>query len=99
VFTPALFVGAAAGGVLVRVASLELPVAWIGDSRALVVIGMAAMLTSITQAPLMAITIVLEMTNQFQLTVPVMLACAAAYAVGARFGTRTLYGNPIEVGH
>ena len=24
---------------------------------------------------------------------------AAAYAVGARFGTRTLYGNPIEVGH
>jgi len=99
VFTPALFVGAAAGGVLVRVASLELPVAWIGDSRALVVIGMAAVLTSITQAPLMAITIVLEMTNQFQLTVPVMLACAAAYAVGARFGTRTLYGNPIEVGH
>jgi chloride channel protein, CIC family len=99
VFTPALFVGAAAGGVLARVAALELPAAWVGDARALVVIGMAAVLTSTTQAPLMAITIVLEMTNQFQLTVPVMLACAVAYAVSTQFGTRPLYGNPIEISH
>jgi CIC family chloride channel protein len=98
VFTPALFVGAAGGGVLARVAALELPAAWVGDARVLVVIGMAAVLTSTTQAPLMAITIVLEMTDQFQLTVPVMLACAVAYAVSTRFGTRTLYGNPIEAG-
>ena len=99
VFTPALFVGAAAGGVLARLGALELPAAWVGDSRALVVIGMAAVLTSTTQAPLMAITIVLEMTNQFQLTVPVMLACAVAYAVSTQFGTRPLYGNPIEISH
>ena len=93
-----MFVGAAAGGVLARVAALELPAAWVGDARVLVVIGMAAVLTATTRAPLMAITIVLEMTNQFQLTVPVMLACAAAYAVSTQFGTRALYGNPIEAG-
>jgi CIC family chloride channel protein len=39
---------------------------------------------------------VLEMTNEFQLTVPVMLACAVAYAISTQFGTRPLYGNPIE---
>ena len=99
VFTPALFVGAAGGGVLACVAALELPAALVGDPRVLVVIGMAAVLTATTQAPLMAIAIVLEMTNQFQLTVPVMLACAMAYAASSRFGTRPLYGNPIEVGH
>ncbi|MGN6526079.1 MAG: chloride channel protein [Burkholderiaceae bacterium] len=95
-FTPSLFVGAAAGGVLAQVAALWLPTAWIGDPHSLVVIGMAAVLAAVTHAPLMAITMVLEMTNEFQLTVPVMLACGIAYAMSTRFGTKPLYGNPIE---
>jgi len=95
-FTPSLFVGAAAGGVMAQVAALWLPTAWVGDPRSLVVIGMAAVLTAATHAPLMAITMVLEMTNEFQLTVPVMLACAIAYAISTQFGTKPLYGNPIE---
>jgi CIC family chloride channel protein len=95
-FTPSLFVGAAAGGVLGQVAALWLPTAWVGDPRSLVVIGMAAVLTAATHAPLMAITMVLEMTNEFQLTVPVMLACAISYAISTQFGAKPLYGNPIE---
>jgi CIC family chloride channel protein len=95
-FTPSLFVGAAAGGVLAQVAAFWLPAAWVGDPRSLVVIGMAAVLAATTHAPLMSITMVLEMTNEFQLTVPVMLACAIAYAISTQFGTRPLYGNPIE---
>jgi len=95
-FTPSLFVGAAAGGVLAQIAALWLPTAWVGDPRSLVVIGMAAVLAATTHAPLMAITMVLEMTNEFQLTVPVMLACAIAYAISTQFGARPLYGNPIE---
>ena len=95
-FTPSLFVGAAAGGVLAQLAALWLPTAWVGDPRSLVVIGMAAVLTAATHAPLMAITMVLEMTNEFQLTVPVMLACAVSYAISTQFGAKPLYGNPIE---
>jgi CIC family chloride channel protein len=96
VFTPALFVGATAGSTLAQMASLWLPSAWVGDPRALAVIGMAAVLAAVTHAPLMAIVMVLEMTNQFQLTVPVMLACGVAYAISTQFGARPLYGNPIE---
>ena len=81
---------------LAQVAALWLPTAWIGDPHSLVVIGMAAVLAAVTHAPLMAITMVLEMTNEFQLTVPVMLACGIAYAMSTRFGTKPLYGNPIE---
>ncbi len=96
VFTPSLFVGATAGSVLAQLAALALPAAWVGDPRALAIIGMAAVLAAVTHAPLMAIVMVLEMTNQFQMTVPVMLACAVAYAVSTQFGGRPLYGNPIE---
>lgn len=98
VFTPSLFVGATAGSVLAQWASLWLPAAWVGDPRSLAVIGMAAVLAAVTHAPLMAIVMVLEMTNQFQLAVPIMLACGIAYAVSTRFGAKPLYGNPIEAG-
>lgn len=96
VFTPSLFVGATAGSVLAQAASLWLPASWVGDPRELAVVGMAAVLSAVTHAPLMAIVMVLEMTNQFQLTVPVMLACGVAYAISTQFGVRPLYGNPIE---
>jgi CIC family chloride channel protein len=54
------------------------------------------LLAAVTQAPLMSIVMVLEMTNQFQLTVPVMLAAGVAHAVSTKFGAKPLYGNPIE---
>ncbi|MEJ8848731.1 chloride channel protein [Variovorax rhizosphaerae] len=96
-FTPSLFVGAAAGCVLAQLAMLWLPAALVGDPRAMAVIGMAAMLAAMTHAPVMAIVMVLEMTNQFHLAIPVMLASGMAYAVSTGFGAHPLYGNPIEV--
>ncbi len=96
VFTPSLFVGATSGSMLAQFAALYLSPVWVGDPRALAVIGMAAVLAAVTHAPLMAIVMTLEMTNQFQLTVPVMLACGVAYAISTQFGVKPLYGNPIE---
>src|SRR5487761_2068178 len=96
VFTPTLFVGATSGYLLAHLAALGLDPTLVGDPRVLAVIGMAAVLAAVTHAPLMAIVMVLEMTNQFQLTVPVMLACGVAYAISTQFGARPLYGNPIE---
>ena len=96
VFTPTLFVGATSGYLVAHLASVWFGAALVGDPRVLSVIGMAAVLAAVTHAPLMSIVMVLEMTNQFQLTVPVMLACGVAYAISTQFGTRPLYGNPIE---
>ena len=91
-----LLVGAAAGSVLAQLAVHVLPMAWVGDPRVMAVVGMAAVLAAVTHAPLMAIVMVMEMTNQFQLTLPTMLACGVAHAVSTRFGAKPLYGNPIE---
>ncbi len=88
IFTPTLFVGATSG-YLFGLASGA-------DPTTMAIIGMSALLAAVTQAPLMSIVMVLEMTNQFHLTLPVMLACGTAYAVSTQFGVRPLYGNPIE---
>ncbi len=96
VFTPTLFIGATSGYLTAHLASAWFGPVLVGDPRVLAVIGMAAVLAAVTHAPLMAIVMVLEMTNQFQLTVPVMLACGIAYAISSQFGARPLYGNPIE---
>ena len=98
-FTPTLFVGATTGFSLAHLAGLWLPADWVGNPLTLAVIGMSAMLSAVTHAPLMAIVMVLEMTNQFQLTVPVMLACGVAHAISTQFGTQPMYGNPIEARH
>jgi CIC family chloride channel protein len=98
-FTPTLFIGATGGFLLGDLGLHALPPDLAGAPVAAAVIGMAAALAAATQAPLMAIIMVLEMTGQFQLTVPIMLAVGVAYAVSTRFGTRPLYGNPIEGQH
>ncbi len=93
IFTPTLFVGATSGYLLGS--ALEHLSA--GNNPVLsAVIGMAAVLSAVTHAPLMSIVMVMEMTSQFQLALPVMLACGAAYAISTQFGVKPLYGNPIE---
>src|SRR6185312_323761 len=96
-FTPTLFVGSTSGYLIAQATSSWLPSVPVGDPRMLAVVGMGAMLTAVTHAPLMAIVMVLEMTNQFQLAVPVMVACGVAHAVSTQFGAKPMYGNPIEV--
>ncbi len=93
IFTPTLFVGATSGYLF----GSALGNMGAGGSPVLTaIVGMAAVLSAVTHAPLMATVMVLEMTGQFQLALPVMLACTAAYAVSTQFGVRPLYGNPIE---
>jgi len=98
VFTPTLFVGATGGYVIAHLTELFLPAGIAGDPRVMAIVGMAAVLSAVTHAPLMAIVMVLEMTSQFHLVVPVMLASGMAYAVSTQFGVMPIYGNPIE-GH
>lgn len=96
VFTPTLFVGATSGLLAASLGSHFFAAAAVGDPRALAVVGMGAVLAAVTHAPLMSIVMVLEMTEQWQLVVPLMLASAVAYAISTRFSVKPVYGNPIE---
>ena len=88
IFTPTLFVGATSGYLLGFATGV--------DPVVMSIVCMSAVLSAVTQAPMMAIVMVLEMTDQFHLVLPVMLACGTAYAVSTQFGAKPLYGNPIE---
>ncbi len=85
VFTPTLFVGAALGSCL----GSQLH-AWAPDLivsvTAFVVVGMGAFLSATTRAPLMAILMMFEMTRQYEIVLPLMLASITANYLALPYG-------------
>jgi H+/Cl- antiporter ClcA len=76
IFSPALAVGAGLGGNI----SALLPGA---DPSAVVLLGMAAYLAGVTQSPLTAAVISLELTANRQMALPILAACLLARAVSS----------------
>ena len=95
VFTPTLFVGACLGslwGDAVRTV-------WHGPSLAagvFVLIGMGAFLAGTTQAPLMAILMVFELTLDYQIILPLMLACVLAHYTARSFEGESIYAESLR---
>ena len=90
VFTPALFIGASLGGGLGTLVSkaftnhLVHPAAW-------ALVGMAGLVSGATRAPLTAIFIVYEMTNDSAYVVPLMIVSVVSYVTARRFAPYGLY--------
>jgi CIC family chloride channel protein len=95
VFTPTLFVGACLGelfGDLIHwVQSRPAP-----PSAAFALIGMGAFLAATTHAPLMAIIILFELTLDYDLILPLMLACVVAYYTSTAFEKRSIYSEALQ---
>ena len=73
-FAPCLFVGAVAGGAYGQILQMIFPAAGLSPgSYALV--GMGAFLAAATHAPMTAIFLLFELTDSYQVIVPIMLAC------------------------
>jgi chloride channel protein, CIC family len=88
VFAPSLFIGAAAGmafGIIVH--HLFGPA--VGPPALYGVVAMGGVFAAAAQAPLTAIASVAEMTGNFTLTLPIMLACGIA----AQLAKRITYGS------
>lgn len=87
VFAPTLFIGAVVGsayGQLIEPLSTS-PAAVYG------VIGMGAAFAGAARAPLTSVLIIVEMTGQYSLIMPMMLAVAVATAVSRFFSNSTIY--------
>jgi H+/Cl- antiporter ClcA len=83
VFAPSLAVGAGLGGELAQFFPLAPP-------STIVVLGMVAYFSGVVQAPLTAFVIVLEMTNDQDMVLPLM-----ATALIARFASRIVCPEPL----
>ncbi|MGI8574667.1 MAG: chloride channel protein, partial [Egibacteraceae bacterium] len=94
-FAPALFVGAALGGAVGHVAESLITVADVPPG-AFALVGMAALFAAAARAPLTAILIVFELTNDYQLVLPLMLAAGIATFVADRVEPDSVYTHPLR---
>jgi len=92
VFTPTLFVGAAAGGLFGALVHGALP-DLTASSSAYALVGMGSFLAGTTHAPLTAILVVFEITLDYGIVLPLMLACVVAYYTSRAIDARSLYAT------
>jgi len=87
-FAPALVLGAALG-FLVGTAKVALTGS--GEAFTYALAGMGAFFTGVVRVPVTAIVIVFELTADFDLVLPLMIASGIAYIVGESISTGSLY--------
>ena len=90
VFTPTLFMGAVLGCLFGQ----GMHALWPDGTSApyaYAMVGMGAFLAGATQAPLMAILMIFEMTLSYQVVLPLMLSCVVAYFVSRAIGKASMY--------
>ena len=90
VFAPSLFIGVTSGMAFGEIARHLFGTA-AGPPALYAVVGMGAVFTSAARAPLTSLASVVEMTGDFTLTLPVMLAVAVASTVSRALSYGTIY--------
>jgi len=95
VFTPTLFLGAALGAILgtgLHQIGLqtELP------SGAFALVGMGSMLAATTRSPLLAMIMVFEISLDYSVMPPLMLACVVSTLLARRLHPESIYTQPLR---
>jgi H+/Cl- antiporter ClcA len=95
VFTPTLFLGAGLGATFALSiqqlgAGEDLPIA------AFAVVGMGSMLSATTRSPLLAMIMVFEISLDYSLMPPLMLACVVSMLVARRLHPASIYTEPLH---
>ncbi len=90
VFAPSLFLGAMLGG-LVGVGMNAVFPGEVGPAGAYAAVGMAAVVAATTHAPLAAFLILFEMTRDYEIILPLMIACVIGTLLSARIQPESIY--------
>lgn len=94
VFTPTLFLGASLGALFGELVSATMK-NWSAAPSAYALVGMGAFLAGATHAPLMAILMLFEMTLDYGIVLPLMLACVTAYYTARAIDPGSLYSGKL----
>ena len=95
VFTPTLFVGASIGFLFGNGAQ-QLPWHLVINPSAFALVGMGAFLAATTHAPIMAIIMIFELTLDYQIILPLMLACVVGYYTSVSIEKRSIYAEALK---
>ncbi len=94
VFAPGMVIGAMVGGALGKIFSMLLP--WLVSPEevpAFVIIGMAALFGGVGKAPIAVLIMVSEMTGDYSLLMPAMVAIVGSYMLT---GEHSIYREQVE---
>ncbi|MEQ5184641.1 H(+)/Cl(-) exchange transporter ClcA [Providencia alcalifaciens] len=95
IFSPLLALGTLFGGIY-GYAALELFPHYSIEVGTFAIAGMGALFAATVRAPLTGIVLVLEMTNNYQLILPMIITCIGATMVAQFLGGRPLYSVLLE---
>jgi CIC family chloride channel protein len=90
VFAPSLFMGAGFGGALGIVFSIVLPFA-VPQPMAFALVGMAALFAGAARTPITCIVIMMEITEDYHMILPLMIAVSASYLVASFLEKESIY--------
>lgn len=94
IFTPTLFIGSVLGSAYGSWCHAAFP-AHTASPGAYALVGMGAMLAGTTQAPLTAILMIFELTGEYTIILPLMVACTAAVIVCRLLRYESIYTQPL----
>jgi chloride channel protein, CIC family len=95
VFTPTLFVGASLGFLFGTATQYATGSALLNPS-AFAIVGMGAFLAAATHAPIMAIVMIFELTLDYQIILPLMLACVVGYYTSIKIEKHSIYAEALK---
>ena len=90
VFAPALFIGAMAGGAFGLLVNAIFP-GMTAPAGAYALVGMGAVFAGAAHAPIASILILFEMTDDYQIILPLMLAVVMSYLIASRLNPDSIY--------
>jgi CIC family chloride channel protein len=90
IFAPSLFIGAMLGGALGTVAHQYFPTLT-ATSGAYALVGMAAVFAGATRAPITAIIMLFEMTRDYNIILPLMIAVVISTVISRGLNRETIY--------
>jgi chloride channel protein, CIC family len=90
IFGPALFLGAMLGGTVGSVAHRLLP-AYTATAGAYALVGMGALFAGIVRAPMTSVLMIFEMTQDYAVIVPLMIANLVSLFISSRLQPEPIY--------
>ncbi len=91
VFAPSLFLGAVFGAAFGMAVHLVMPYGMVAPNGAYALVAMGAVVAASTHAPLTSILIVFEMTGDYRIMLPLMLACFISSSVSLKLSRESIY--------
>jgi CIC family chloride channel protein len=90
IFAPSLYIGAMAGGVVGMAVNSVAPFPT-GEPGAYALVGMGALFAGIIRAPLTSVFMIFEITQDYQILVPLMVANLLSFAISRRYQPIPIY--------